>query len=322
MKAKLFMGLALGAVALAALALWVLRRPASVGPLSANPARPARVASQSGRVAPAPAGAAVPAASIFSASELRDDDIYRRLEGFRQRGKSLTAAECQGLYEFLREPFPDIPPHRLGGIKNEVLRVLRGQASLTAPWDRMLADLVADRSVPLTVRDYALQHLFNVYEQLWREQPGPASEDALSRMEAVFWSATKETGSEMAGTALLGLSSLAADSMSTGYATSNVVSAALGVLGVDRADELSQITSLQVCARLGATEALAVAARLAAAPGPIPLRCSAIAAIGALGGEPEIALLNGLAGEPNGGLEAALAQAINHLTTRIRSSHL
>ncbi len=322
MKAKLFMGLALGAVALAALALWALRRPASTDPSPGNASRSARLVAQSSRVVPARAGAAVPAASIFSARELRDDNIYRQVDGLRRRGKSLTAGECKGLYQFLKEPFLNIPPHRLAGIENEVLHILRGQANLAAPWDRMLADLVADKSVPHVVRDYGLQHLFNVYEQLRREQPGAAGADDFDRMERVFWSATSETESEMAGTALLGLSSLLSDGMTSNYTASDVASAALGVLGAGEATQLSRLTGLQVCARLGVREALPAATQLASAPRPIPVRCSAIAAVGELGGEPELALLNGLAGESDPAIAVAVNQAVHHLTTRIRSSHL
>jgi hypothetical protein len=126
----------------------------------------------------------------------------------------------------------------------------------------------------------------------------------------------------MAGTALLGLAALAAHGISSGCTASDVSSAALTVLGADQADERCRIAGLQICARLGARKAVAAAAQIASTPGGIPVRCSAIAALGELGGEPELALLNSLARETDPALEVAVSQAVHHLTNRIGSSRL
>lgn len=249
--------------------------------------------------------------TLFSTTALSSDEIYQVIDQLKLRNKTLTTEECRILFEFLGLSYPDIPPQRLAGIKNEVLHILRGQPNLPAPWDQMLASLFQDRGQAGVVRDYALQHLFTWYEEMPGGAKNLGGEKALGRMTGIFWQALKESDSEIAGTALLGLCYLTEQKLFSDRERLSMD--ALAIVQNDRASVQSRLTALQVCARLGLKEAVPIALELAQGAKSLPIRCSAIAALGSLGGETELATLKSMIKGSNADLELAIARAIDQL---------
>jgi hypothetical protein len=253
--------------------------------------------------------------SLFNESLLSDDKVYTIIEFIVESGKFLSAEECLALYEFLKKPCLKVAPHRLAGIKNAVLHILRGQTNLPKPWDEMLADLFLDRKQIVTMRDYALQHLFTWYEELRTSNTSTLVEKPFLRMEAIFWQGTGEIDSEIGGTALLGLHYLS--QQIENIDRERIQKSALDLTANQQASILSRATALQICGQLGLIEALPVAIQLTRGTSPIPLQCSAIAALGELGGAAELDLLETLLKKTeSGSLNAAIIRSIKQLTAK------
>jgi hypothetical protein len=268
--------------------------------------------------------ARTPSSARFSTDDLRTDRVFQEIERLRVLGDSIPAAECQAFLDVLRNPYPEIAAPRLAWIRNDILHLLRGQSNLPKPWDEVLEDLFYHAGSPVVLRDYALQHLFRWYDELSAAAaPSTTNIPALHRMEQVFWQATEAVDSEIAGTALLGLAALQEAGRMSNHGPSELQAVALNVLESSEANPLSRLTALQVCSCLGVTNALPVATELARDPGRFALRCSAIAAMGELGGSQELAGLNAMTEEPGGSpMAAALTNAIRRLNARINSSRL
>jgi len=250
--------------------------------------------------------------------------VFEEIERLRVLGDSIPAAQCQAFLDVLKNPYPEIAAPRLAWIRNDILHLLRGQSNLPKPWDQVLADLFYDAGSPGVLRDYALQHLFRWYDELSVEAvPSTTNMPTLHRIEQVFWQATKAVDSEIAGTALLGLAALQEAGKMSNHEPSELQAVALNVLESSEANPLSRLTALQVCSCLRVTNALPVAAELARDPGQLALRCSAIAAMGELGGAQELAGLSAMTEVPGSSpLAIALTNAIRRLNARINSSHL
>jgi hypothetical protein len=103
-----------------------------------------------------------------------------------------------------------------------------------------------------------------------------AVQQALLR--GALWQATDETDSSVAGTALLGLLSIGqADSLVDGERLANT---ALKLAADDRCGELTRITAVQVCGRMGVRQSLPVVEQLTQQSPSISLRIAATAALG------------------------------------------
>src|SRR5260370_24560824 len=121
------------------------------------------------------------------------------------------------------------------------------------------------------------------YEQI--SQPPNAA-----AIQNVLLQATAETSDTIGGTALLALQRLSDEY--TNFDRGKIASTALQMARNLASAEPAQITAYQVCARLNVTDALPVV--LAAAQGgqTVPIKMSAIAALGQLGGPEQIPFLN------------------------------
>jgi hypothetical protein len=241
-------------------------------------------------------------------------NVLSILADTKVRGKTLAANECSALLEFLREAKIRGPYQRMAAVKNEVMVILHGQPNLPDPWDRLLATLYADAAQPVEIRDYALQHLFTWYEEIHYTPPNSVRSEQLVRMEKVFCQGTQEIDSEIAGTALLGLHRLSQQAMVADR--TRIITSSLAVAGDSGANAMSRSTALQICAPAGASGVLPTARKLAQETDSIALRCAAIAALGELGGVPELELLRGLPSKPD--CDAAVRAATRKLTFKLR----
>jgi len=99
--------------------------------------------------------------------------------------------------------------------------------------------------------------------------------------------------------------------------TAAVQAAALSMAGDASSSALCRIAALQVCGRLGVSEALPIAERLAQRSDHVPLQISAIAGLGHLGGSNELTLPEIMQPEANARLRPALASARARLNARL-----
>jgi HEAT repeat protein len=96
----------------------------------------------------------------------------------------------------------------------------------------------------------------------------------------------------------------------------------LTCLGDVRSSALARTTALQVCALLREDRVLARAEQLAQTAENVALRVSGIAAVGALGGPGDRAILSGLLADENPSIRAAATTAMQALTDRFEGAGL
>ena len=159
-----------------------------------------------------------------------------------------------------------------------------------------------------------MQHLVTHYENLELANSAAVSASQLAEEETirrVLHEALKEVDSSIAGTALLGLSQLAQDH--PGFDRQQIAAAALKLAGEGAAGELTRITALQVCGRLGLKEALPVVSQVAKEGETMALRISAVAALGVLGGIEVKPFLQGLLSGAEERLKPPAHQALKRI---------
>jgi hypothetical protein len=237
---------------------------------------------------------------------------------------NLTAVDFDALYSFLLGKSSADEEQNGQVLKNQLMDRL---CALNPP-PMQLADLLAqiyhDRTQNEAIRDYAVQHLATFFEKM------DAAPEVLRRTRSfeiteantVLWEALAETDDSIAGTALLGLERLA-DSQPD-IDAKQVAAAALTLAQDKNAGELSRITALQVCAKMKVHEALPLALEATQSTETVPLRISAIAALGALGTSDQMALLETFIQGADERLKLPAQHALNQINQRLSvasSSH-
>ena len=142
-------------------------------------------------------------------------------------------------------PRPRPPPERRqeeNWLRNDLLDKLTAQAALPKDLVQLLVAIYQDPAQDMVMRDYAVQHMRPAYSHAGTEEQRDILQQAL-------WNAVTETDSSIAGTALLALQDLARDYKE--IQPDMLGEAALNLAGDERCGELSRITAVQVCGRLG-----------------------------------------------------------------------
>jgi hypothetical protein len=238
-------------------------------------------------------------------------DRYAALEAL---GTDLATEEIEVLYRLLFMPLPADARERKRelALRNDVLNLLRKLSEQEPPpeFSEVLIALAQDRQQDVGMRHYALQHL-----RYWHQERAVAEEQA--RIEETFWSAAGETGYGIAGTGLLSLHLLGQSLTDSDRAA--LATTALDLAGDETADELTRITALQVCGRIGIKEAVPVAKQIAEGETAIPLKAAAIATLGDIGEGKAIGILQRMEGQSDRRLQTAAQSAIQRLARRLDS---
>ena len=236
---------------------------------------------------------------------------YQSLRELAARGP-LSRSDCEALSDFLKEKTDDEGIERIASIKNSVMNLLARQPNLPSPWSDLLRRVLLDETQHPVIRDYALQHAFSLYEEAIQ---GTALQTLDStgrgRLLELFWAALERKQESLAGTALVGLFHLSEFDASVDRGRLGRQS--LAVLEAAETGELARISGFQVCRLLGEQGALQPSVAHAEKRESIPLRVSAIAAVGALGGDTELPLLRRLLAEANPSVRVAAKAAVQRI---------
>ncbi len=224
-----------------------------------------------------------------------------RIKEARVLGTKLTNNDVTTLFWYLTRKEQD------SLVKNAVINALRDQEVPPAGLAEALIAIYQDSDQDPILRNYALQHL-----GLWYPK---AELSEKQRVHNVLMEASQEP-SDLAGTALLAAQRLSQDHEE--FEPGQITESALRVARDDGRGELARITGLQVCSRLGATEILPVAIRLAQNGGSVSLRLSAIAVIGDLGDAIMLRPLDALSADANPRIQTAARSALSRLRGRLR----
>jgi hypothetical protein len=188
--------IALSAAIVVAVILWSGRGPDPGEGQATNASRLADISVS----APSPEETSMFRPELASVLSLhRQVPPQERLASIGSLGEGLSAAECEALLAALLEPrHPNADPGWHSEYFHRIALVLQKQAEVSERFARVLATVARDGSREEVVRDYALQHL----RQVWARNAG----DPLLRggVESIFRELVSEPG-DIAASALLSL---------------------------------------------------------------------------------------------------------------------
>jgi hypothetical protein len=218
--------------------------------------------------------------------------------------KSLSPEEHDALYAVLYDKGGlNMRPGQMHAFKNDIANILGAQDELPSDLSAHLILMYSDRSQDNVWRDYCIQHLSGCLDRAKEPAERKAIQDTL-------WKATDEKGRSIAGTALI---ALRRSVNQPDVDKSKVAARALELVTDPKCGHLAKITALQMCAELGEKVVLPTAREIADSGSGVPLRMSAIAAIGTVGGKDDKALLDKYAASSDVRLRKSARSALSRL---------
>ncbi len=251
-----------------------------------------------------------------------------RLEAMRKLGHEINSTDRAALMEFLASDAPNDGRMRslaFYSIKNDTLELLLRQRELPDGMGELLTGVVSNPDQNGTWRNYCIQFMAPFYERQSQAEGlgsggvlqnnlgqndslrrgtdaagrgpmgGPVSglnrpEDReLEAIREALWAALGERDNSNAGTALLALHTLARNHSE--FDRGQIDAAMLELASDEAATVANRISALRLCGESGNTNALATARTLAGSGGTTLLRCAAIATLGEIGEEQDLALI-------------------------------
>jgi hypothetical protein len=246
--------------------------------------------------------------------------------GYQQRQEAiqklatvkLTDSDRDILYNFLRQhtAADDGQPGQV--LKNELLDALCAMQPPPQGLGELLAQIYRDSGQNIVLQDYAVQHMAAYYRQMTAATgvDDQIRNDELKLTQQTMWDALNNTGSSIAGTALLDLTRLSQGGYS-GFDQNKIADKALDLAG-QNGDELTRITAMQVCASLNVKLALPIVLGAAEQGETKSVEISAIGALGSLGGLGQIPFLNTVLQGNDDRLKLPAQQALNQIHQRLR----
>jgi|GEM_PF-1914731 len=245
----------------------------------------------------------------WSVIEIIVDDqapYQKRLPAMDQLGP-MSENDWEQLKKYLLTPNSQDQIQQNQILKNRLLDVLCAMNPPPSELGDVLIQMYQDQKQVEVLRDYAVQHMSAYYEQVSQTINAAAIQDVL-------WQATSETSDTIGGTALLALQRLSDEYPN--FDKNKIASTALQMAQNLASTEPAQITSYQVCAQLNVPKALPVV--LAAAQGgqTVPIKMSAIAALGQMGGPEQKLFLNSILAGSEERLKPAAQASLDKITSR------
>jgi hypothetical protein len=244
-------------------------------------------------------------------------EFWSRMAVVHALGQELSPQELAPLHDFLRTPETGEGKTRSGEqvLKNDLLNALRQQSTPPVGLGKLLMEIAKDPDQHEVMRAYALQHLQASYAYLTDEDsPIRGTEPERAELRQTFWDALKDPSPTVIGTALLCLHRLSLDNSE--FDPERISATALQAASDERGASGVRTTALQVCAERKLAPALPVALELAGRADDVPLRMSAVSALGRLGGAGQIRFLEGLAADENARLQLPARAALKQLLQR------
>jgi hypothetical protein len=236
----------------------------------------------------------------------------QRLKAIDALPVSLTDDDWEALRKFLATP-DAMDGSQMGlAIKNRLMDVLCATDPLPPGLGDLFAKIYKNNKQEVVLRDYAVQHLAAYYEQMG---PKPDGTKAQQQAKDILWEAVNDSHNSIGGTALLALNRLSQE-FPQGFDQDKIAATALRMAGNPIACELTHITAYQICAQLGNQEALPLVVKAAESGESIPVKLSAISAIGELGGPEQIPLLNNVLDGTQYWLRPAAQKSLDQITSR------
>lgn len=224
------------------------------------------------------------------------------------RCRDLDADDVQALMDYLRATDGALRIEREAALKNDVLNLLRNQATLPDGLADLLMEMFACKAQPSEVRDYALQHL------------GALQKDDLEASQRqdvrdLFVAAAKDIRESFAGTALYSLAATEQMSKTQDAELRRLTVAACGAA----ANPLARMSALQLAGGRGYGEVLPVVRNLLdGARRDAVTDMVAVGTLGLLGGRDDLSRLERLKTCGGQRLRPAVETAIRRIEGRLK----
>lgn len=224
------------------------------------------------------------------------------------RCRDLKADDVRALMDYLRATGGALRVEREAALKNDVLNLLRNQATLPDGLVDLLMEMFACNEQPSVVRDYALQHLGALQKDDF---------DAQRRRDCrdLFVAAAKDIREPFAGTALYSLA--ATEQMSKAQETElrRLTVAACGT----ESNPLARMSALQLAGERGYREVLPIVRKqLDGARRDAVTDMVAVGTLGLLGGRDDLSRLERLKARGGQRLRPAVEAAIRRIEERLK----
>lgn len=255
-------------------------------------------------------------AGIRSIVNTQENYLLRR-DAVENLGTNMALPEREAVYQFLLQP--GLLDQEAGeqAFKNQLMDRLCELNPLPEGLDKVLIEVCENKNQDVVLRDYAVQHLAAYYQQL--DVTGQTDTKLQQKVQDGLWQALSETDNSIAGTALLALMRLA-DEGRQEFDGKRIQSAAVRLAGETEASELTRSAAMQVSTRLGAKEVLPVLLKTAAQGETLPLRISAIGALGTLGSPEATSFLNSIASGTEERLKIPARLALRNIELKTRQT--
>ena len=232
----------------------------------------------------------------------KDESYMQRSMALKNLPDQLSGEEINALIYLLYQSAGQVglSPDELNALKNDVMNELKRRMADMETLAQHLVWLYEDTAQDAVLRDYCIQHLGTLYRKL--------EGDNKAKVLSVLWMATDDRTSPTAGTALI---ALADNREYASVSVGELSDKAVAIAGNPGYAVGARVTAVQIGAKLSNPQILPVARKLAGDRSePVPLRVSAIAAIGMMGDSSDRALLDELASSSDSRLQTAARSAV------------
>lgn len=236
--------------------------------------------------------------------------LHARMDALHALPTDLSPLDQRILAAYLLLPCPtNAGPQGEYVLRNDIMNCLRNQQEPVADLAETIMTVFWDTTQDVVLRDYAVQHLSALYTISDASQK--------QKMDEVFTASMTQTRESIAGTALMAMWRLSTRG-GFGIPPDQIKAYAQRLCSEPGVSPPSRTAALQVGSMARMREILPYAIDAAHSGENLPLRLSAIAAVGSLGGRQQIAELTGLAQGSPAPISNAVALAVAALELRDR----
>lgn len=247
-----------------------------------------------------------------------NENYLQRVRELNALGTKLSNEEIAGLFAFMEAKEVDMGVDRMSylSLKNDVLEKLIRQDSVPAELSQLIVDICNNPAHDALWRDYCVQYMATLYERKRKDEGErfvvTAEKDLLVE---TLW-AVVGSGGDASGSALIGL-----DELSRKYSEisrERLLDVSANIVNNNSSESLAKTSAIQICSRAGNKEILPTVRSLAESSESLPLRMSAIAALGDIGEKVDKEYLESLVKTAKAPLLVPAQKSLERLVRRTR----
>lgn len=248
-----------------------------------------------------------------------------RRKAIARIGANLNSTEIRLMLEFLDRKLVEQTEYSsivYNAIKNEISWNLLHQTPPIESYCNALVKMYRDPQHDYIWRDYCIQHMMLYCARLKADNESNSNSAITYSVFACLHDAVKKIQSPLAGTALIGMATIAGDSAV--FNDINLAEMATSIAKDPQACNETRATAIQIAADRGDPNILPLARELVSTHKDAVLRVSAIAAIGKTGGSADLETLEKLSHHRDSRISTAARHAhqkLNKMLSRGKEVH-